>query len=475
MSGHARVVSSVARVAVVLQCLMLVGPRLEAQDGGRPFARTRLEPGPSVTVGQPLIVEIEVLVPSFFSGAPNYPDVELRDALVLFVFRGVNFTERHDGVTWAGQRREYHVYPQRPGDFEIAEIPVGVRYRPLGGRSGDVATDTASPPPVRFEATLPPGAEGLNYFISALDVDLEATFAGRSDTLLVGEAFTRTITARVRGSLSMVIPPLSVETVPGLASYPSPAEVEDIEGFGVEAIEGRRTESVTYVPEAEGDYTIPGVELQWWDVTEGLLRNATLPPVQVHVAPNPDLQPEIPLPEDSVAVEASAGPPNSTSLAGLLRRWGGAAVALFFSLYFMLRIGRRFGPRLASAWSRAHVRRAESEAAYFRRFRVAARSNSPHATANALMMWLDRRTKHGSPPTLAGFVSEIGDDRLREAIAEMDGVLYGVEAGEGRWTGARLLHAATKARRRPSPREGRLGRRAVLPQLNPDGKYPRSS
>ena len=442
---------------------------LAAQQDVRPIARTRLEPGPSVTVGQPLIVVIEVLVPSFFSGAPNYPDVELRDALVLFVFRGTNFTERIDGVTWAGQRREYHVYPQRPGPFEIPEIPVGVRYRPPGGRSGEIAADTASPPAVQFEATLPPEAEGLDYFISALNVELEEAFEGRPDSLLVGETLTRTLTATVRGALSMVIPPLSVPTIAGVASYPAPAEVEDIEGFGEEAMVGRRVESVAYVPQAQGDYSLPGVALQWWDVNAGQLRTATVPSVELHVLPNSALVMEIPLPEDSTVAEAMTDQPGSSSLGSLARWWGGLLAGVILVVTIAVRLFRRYRPRLASAWEAAQRRQAESEAAYFRRFRDAAGSNDPRATANALVAWLDRRTPETQPATMATFAAEAGDDDLNRAVAELGLLLYG-EGGETavvHWNGADLARAVARARRRPR-RPRMTHQRAPLQTLNPN-------
>ncbi|MGI9625200.1 MAG: hypothetical protein ACR2QM_00075, partial [Longimicrobiales bacterium] len=278
MSRRGGFVSGLAATAWALAMSALAPTGAAAQDDLRPIARAELQPGPSVTVGQPLVVRIEVLVPTFFSGAPNYPDVELRDALVLFVFTGTNFTERIDGVTWAGQRREYHVYPQRPGSYEISEIPVGVRFRRPGGRGGELDTAAASPAPIRFEATLPPEAEGLEYFISAEDVVLGSSIDDLPDTVRVGDAFTRTLTATVRGAFSMVVPPLSPDSVAGLAAYPAPPVVEDIEGFGVESTEGRREESVTYVPQVPGELVLPGAELHWWDVEVETMRVASLAP-----------------------------------------------------------------------------------------------------------------------------------------------------------------------------------------------------
>ena len=445
-----------------------VTSQLVAQQDLRAIARARLDPGPSVTVGQPVVVRIEVLVPSFFSGAPFYPEVTLRDALVLFVFGRNNFTERIDGITWAGQRREYHVYPQRPGSYEIPEITVGVRYRPPGGRSGETATDSVSPPPIRFEAVLPPQAEGLSYFISAQRVELQDSFDVLPDTVLVGETLTRTVTASVHGALSMVIPPLLVDAVAGLASYPAAPEVEDIEGFGVEAVVGRRAESVTYVAQSEGDYVLPGIALQWWDVNAEQLRTATVPPVMVHVPSDPARAVAIPLPEDSVAAQASAGGGSSGWMNETVGLWALALAGMILLGAVALRLHRRYGPRIDALLLRAQHKRAESEATYFRRFRAAARSGDPRAAARTLFAWLDRWQGAGS--TVSSLAAAASDDVLVRELLVLGRHVYqpGPLPETGTWSGAGLIRAVARVRKRRSPRRfGRTPGSAQLRALNP--------
>ena len=116
-----------------------------AQQESDPFARARLDPGPRVTVGQPLRITVEVLVPSYFTGGPRFPALDVRDALTVFEDRGSNFTERVGRQTFAAQRRAFVVYPQRPGSYRIETIPVTVPYfDDTEGRT----TATVSPPPI---------------------------------------------------------------------------------------------------------------------------------------------------------------------------------------------------------------------------------------------------------------------------------------------------------------------------------------
>ena len=451
-------------------CLGVAGSPAHAQEGTAPFARVALDPGEVVTVGQPLTLRLEILAPSFFTGAPHFPDVSLPDALVLFVPRGSNFSERIDGTTWAGQRRSYIVYPQRPGSFEISEIPIQVRYSEPNTR--DRVTGTASPPPVSFEAVLPPEAEGLDYFISAFGLELEETLDPPPDTLLVGEAVTRTVTATVSGALSMVIPPMVEDTPFGLTAYPALPQVSDEDGGGIETTVGQRVESVTYVAEQEGDHTLPGVVLQWWDVKAQELRTASVPSVEVHVAPNPDLVPEIPLPEDSTVVADAVGGetgPGRPSFRDLLRRWG---VPLALVLLGMIILGwtqRRFGGVLADRIAAARSRWAESEARSFQLVRKAARSGDARATARQLMKWIDRWTAGGRQATAAESLGAEADPEVRQQLLALDAALYGSKAdgSEVRWSGKDFAKTVARARRRRGHTSSRRQSARRLRPLNP--------
>ena len=154
-----------------------------------------------MTVGQPVTVVVEVLVPTWFTAAPRFSSLDVDDAITIFEDRGVNFTERIDGQTWSGQSRSYHIYPQRPGAYEIEAISVRLRYNSDAGPHAQV---TVSPPPVAFEAEVPPGARDLPYFISSTALEIEQSFDLRPETLKVGDAFTRTITISVADALSTV-------------------------------------------------------------------------------------------------------------------------------------------------------------------------------------------------------------------------------------------------------------------------------
>ncbi|MEE8525520.1 MAG: hypothetical protein V3T72_16415 [Thermoanaerobaculia bacterium] len=385
------------------------------------------------------------------------------DAIAIYEDRGVNFTERIDGRTWAGQSRSHHVYPQRPGGFEIAAIPVRVRY--FSDSTGPRTPVRVSPPALAFEAVVPPGALDLPYFISTSGLEIEQSFDRPPETLKVGEAFTRTISITVEDALSMVIPPLPIEAVPGLAIYPDPPEVEDTGGERGQRIAGHRVERTTYVAEEAGNYRLPAVELAWWDVDAERLRTTSLPALEIRVEPNPDLVAEIPLPaEETAEAPAAADAKARVSLFDLLRRWGVPLAAAVLVFVLLSRLWRRYGPSWSRRLAGARRRHQESEALYFGRFRRAVRSGDPRATWNQWTAWLDRIHSGPSAATIRAFVDTADDPDLERESDALDALLFAQNPGSG-WSESVLYRSVALARRRARSRARK--RRDLPGSLNP--------
>ncbi|GMR22605.1 MAG: BatD family protein [Acidobacteriota bacterium] len=416
-----------------------------------PLARTRVEPGAVVTVGQPVSIVVEVLVPSYFMGAPGFPDVDVPDALVIFEARGTNFTERIDGETFAGQSRRYTIYPQRAGDYEIPEIPVTVRYFSGSGP----ADATVSPASVQFAAQIPAEADGLGYFIATSNLSLDERIAPETHELKVGEALTRTLTITVDDALSMVIPPVSFEPIPGLGVYPEPPVVTDSGGERGQAIVGTRVEAVSYVAELEGSYRLPAVELTWWDVNAERLRSASAPAVDLEVVANPDLATEFALPEDDLPDEAAEEDAARVSILDRLKRFGIPMGALGLLTLVLYRLVRRYRPG---------VEPPESEQTSFRHFRKAARSGDAAATARTLMRWLDRRRDRKGPALFSDFAEAAADPALERHAKALGDVLYAKTCDPAGWSGKELYRRVDIARKKRAPEKNS---EAGLPALNP--------
>jgi hypothetical protein len=421
-----------------------------------PLARTRLEPSETVTVGQPISVVVEVLVPSYFMGAPVFPDIDVRNALVVFEPRGTNFTERIGSTTFAAQSRRYNIYPQREGTYEIAEIDVRVRYFDGGPTDASV-----SPPVVRFRATIPAGAEGLDPFIATTRLTLEERFDHKPAEIRVGDAFTRTVTVTVTDALAMVIPPLEIEPIPGLAIYPEPPSVSDAGGERGAAIVGTRIDSATYVAQETGQYLLPEVAIEWWDVRNARRVRAAAPAIEFEVLAAETTEAGIALPPEEVEDETEADTSVSrVSVLTLARRYGprvGLALALGWLFVHLVR-------RVTPSLEKARYEHEHSESAYFARFRDAALSGEPRAAASALMAWLDRRNEGTRTALFRDFAEAAGDPKLDREAERLDGILYGDGRDRSEWTGGGLYRRVAKARTKRADADSRDDE---LPPLNP--------
>ena len=95
--------------------LVLAALAAQAHAAGAPIVRTRIAPA-SVTIGQPVTLTIDVLVPTWFGGGIEYPPaLAVPDAVAtLSDERAVNLGERIGGESYAGMTKTYVIVPRRP-------------------------------------------------------------------------------------------------------------------------------------------------------------------------------------------------------------------------------------------------------------------------------------------------------------------------------------------------------------------------
>src|ERR1700729_3463154 len=100
-----------------------------ATFGQVPVIHARLEPAKGIIVGQPVHLVVEVLVPNFFTGSPDFPIFELGNVIVVLPEETPqNLNEQINGQTYAGIRRTYFLYPQQPGSYRFQPGRLTVPY-----------------------------------------------------------------------------------------------------------------------------------------------------------------------------------------------------------------------------------------------------------------------------------------------------------------------------------------------------------
>lgn len=406
-------------------CLWLQAAAALADD---PRVSVELD-GDSTPVGQPLVLRIKVLVPTWLPSAPVFPDLDMPGLLIRLPERASGpVSETVDGETWSGVQRAYRLYPLAEGRYVLPAGQIAVAYAEPG--KPDPIAYSAPLPEIAFDATLPAGARALSPPILANGFTLEQSVEGNTD-LTVGDAVTRVLTGRIDGTTAVLIPQLAPATqAAAFRAYPRDPVVRESDNRGT--LSGSRSETVTYVAQTDGTAKLPAVSIDWFNLQTGKVETASVP---------------------EVALTVTGAPPPPPDPAGIARLAG--LVVLIAAMAWGA--WRLLGTRVKAAIAGLRRRWAGSELRADRAVIRAIRQRDLSATVAALDDWL------GFYPAAAP--AETAD--LAAALAAIGAAHYGPRPGDPvpAWRG--VLSAQRRARHVLRSRRGRTATGADLPPLNP--------
>jgi len=419
----------VRRFAVPAAVALLLAGAAAAQV--EPVVRVELDP-PEVTVGESARLRVTILVPTWFARPPVYPSLELANAITrLPPDSSFPTSERIGGQTWSGIVRDYRIYPLLGATYRLDGESIEVAYANPGAQP---VTLHVPVPGIILRGTVPRGAENLSPYVAGRRLDLSVTVEGDLDALEAGDAVVLRYVAELQGLPAMFLPPLAPALeFDGAAVYADEPSVQDGDF-------ARREEKITLVFEAGGKFTIPGIELDYWNLASQSVEAAAAPGLEIAVA----------------------GPPAATATSTTGQAFVGRRVVfLLATLLAIGYLGWRLAPRVARCLRATADRRRASEPFAFGELGRALRTGNARAGYPVLLTWLERLA-----PGMASrdFAATYGDDELRGAIDSL--VAANFSASPGTFDPAPLRRGLRAARRRylNSTRETRP---AGLPGLNP--------
>ncbi len=423
-----------------------------------------MEGSAEVWVGQGVALNLEVIVPTWFTSAPVFPQLEVKNAVTLSPEGAVNFVVQSSGKSFAAQAQRCLIYPQAKGKYTVPSMKVGVAYVLPDGKPS--SPNLLATPPVQFEARMPPGAEAARYFLTTDDLQITQSFSRKPDKLQIGDSITRMITMTAQNTVGISLPPLKFEAPVGVRLYPGEPRVTEAAERG--KIEATRTETATYVSEKEGRYSLPEITILWWNPRTKAMTSSTLPPVALKVEASATYNPEVFA--SSQAGEEPSGKPEASLWKRLSVgfRWTLSLLAACLLLLVLRRALGLKGLSLGAYLDERRNRKAEAEPTYFTQFRKACLSNDPKASLQHLMRWLDRANTRASAATLRQFVSESRMPELANAARELADVLFAAQTKTEpakSWrkrSGERLYRLVATARSLEKARSNRQHRRMPL-------------
>jgi hypothetical protein len=188
-----------------------------------------------------------------------------------------------DGRRYNVVERRFLLVPERSGALVIP----GARFvgRGAGGWmddffGGNSREMRANGAPRRLEVR-PQPANAPQPWLPLRDLALR--YVAAPQELRAGAAATLVVEATARGAIQAQMPELPTPSVPGAQVFAEPAQYDETFSGGSPQV--RLTRRYSIVPNAQGRLVVPGIKLAWWDVTAAAPRTASLPDLELAVAP----------------------------------------------------------------------------------------------------------------------------------------------------------------------------------------------
>ncbi len=240
-----------------------------------------------VMVGEPLVVTITVYTSTWFTQPPIFSEIQVAGTLMM------KLQQRSGAKSVTIGRNQYPaieqrfvVYPATIGENILPSFEVITNCPPEGDFKG--IERTVETKERKFTVLPPPEGIDTSQWLSAYSLTLSETWDRPLKDLKAGDILERRIRVQAGGALSALIPPADIGNIDFGSIYPKKPILGNVQNKG--SFTGSRTEIITYLIEKDGNFTIPGIEVPWFNLRTKTLEKQTLEPITIEVATNPDLE-----------------------------------------------------------------------------------------------------------------------------------------------------------------------------------------
>ncbi len=423
------------------------------------------------------------------SGQLSEPESD--GAVVHRLGEEARYQTQRDGRPYWVLERHFAVFPQTVGQITIRSPvfngDVSVKKAGQASQFGPFFQRTR---PVRehgedlvLAVRLPPYSQRGQDWLPAKHLTLSEGWQPDPPEFRLGEPVTRSVIVTAWGADDAQLPTLELATGRGFKAYPD-KDSRDIRSQELNLV-SRRVQRVTLVTTEEGEFTLPKLEVSWWDTVEDREKTVTLPTRVIKV-----------LPQVSSKQRGGAGTPGSSSdfstagrnvkepewptampergaswprLADLWPWLAGTIFVTWLGTLWLWRRERRGREGLRSDVSQAAAPvYEEPEQISVRAARnaldQACRANDARAARDALLAWATAVWHENAPYTLVELSERFRDPRAHEAIASLDRAIY--TRNEEGWNGQRFWESVSPLLKKPQ-RARKKADKHSLPELSP--------
>jgi hypothetical protein len=371
---------------------------------------------------------------------------EVKDAVVEKLSEDSTYSTQIKGVDYWVTERKYAIFPQQSGIFTIAPLTLNAEVvsaqRPrFNGFFNRPATETRriSSKAITLNVQAVPANFKSAAWLSAESLQISEKWSDSTLQTKVGEPLTRTLTLTAKGATVGQLPELSPQAaIDGIKTYPDqPVLKEDKQSDGLTAV---REEKIAFIPSKPGEYSLPALDISWFNTKTQRVEVARLPSVTIKALASGEATP----PQATAAVQAddirAAQPIASTAAAaasGDARFW--QWLSGFLGLGWLLTIALFYARRVKQLPKSAQSVGQSADAGMDKSLKRACWENNPQAAKQALLQWGKANFGADSLGSIAPFCAE----SLRDEILRLNQHLYSGQ--QQAWKGENLWQAFSKA------------------------------
>lgn len=429
-----------------------VEPARQGQSGDTGEISLEVTASPKIAYVQAQIVYTVRLLRAvnLVNASLSDPEVADGDAVVEKLGDDREYETQRNGVRYAVLERSYAIYPQQSGDLGIKPVvfegQVVDRGRSLFdpfAQSSHIKRLQSKPIQLKVKP-VPQDAQG-SHWLPAKGLELVEEWPDPLE-FRTGEPVTRTITLRATGLTAAQLPKIETDVPEGIKLYPDqPALNDDKKSDG---IIGSRQEKVAMIPTHEGDFTLPAIEIPWWNTETDRQEMARAPARTIHVLAAESSQPTSAAPAPLTQQQGNVTPPISNKKTEM-KPVNGETIPSTSGVWFWVSIILAIGWLLTVVWfvlvrrssrisDTAKHEHTDSMSRIRQRLRKACQNDAATDAKTLLLEWAGYQWQN-NPPKNLGEIGKRSGGELANEINALTQSLY--RPGGAQWKGADLWQA----------------------------------
>lgn len=352
------------------------------------------------------------------------------------------------GTRYGVVERKYAIFPQNSGAMTIQPLRFDGR---VGTNRGFITDPFASgrrvrvrSKPIELAVQPMPSAFAGRVWLPARRITLIESWPGDTSTFRVGEPVTRTLTLSAMGLMASQLPEIGAMVPDGIKQYPDQPVLNTKASNGI--LVSSRQEKIAMIPSRPGEFSLPEIEVPWWNTESGRMEFAQIPERVINVLPAVGAPAAPPVLADDRADPVSMDFPASDRIVPARMDRSVATAWLWVSIALALGWLATLGAWWRSRRSRNELPVAKRPApmdikSAVRDLERACSENDPKAVQRALLKWAGCRWP-GNPVYSLGDIGAKFDSELQTEIHRLNRVLYSSPSES--WNGTPLWQAFSR-------------------------------